>query len=166
MAQETLTFPHLWDVLDEYGKRVRNLYQDNLIRADKIATGTLLNSVEFEVEQYGRRFDVVLTLADYWKWVEDGRKPGKMPSPSVILRWIMAKPVIPRPNEKTGRIPTPAQLSWAIAKKIGKEGIDPTPALKNASDATFAEMEQEIAAAFAEDVGENALLAFQVFGRP
>lgn len=164
MAQETLTFPHLWDVLDEYGKRVRNLYQDNLIRADKIATGGLLNSVEFSVEQYGRRFDVVLTLADYWKWVEDGRKPGKMPPPSAILKWVMAKPVIPKPNAN-GRIPTPQSLSWAIAKSIEKKGILPTPALKQASDATFAEMEQDIAAAFAKDVGENALLAFQVFGR-
>ena len=165
MAQETLTFPHLWDVLDEYGKRVQNLYQDNLIRADKIATGGLLNSVEFSVVQYGRRFDVVLTLADYWKWVEEGRKPGKKPSPYAILAWVLAKPVLPKPNDN-GRIPTPHSLAWAIAKSIGKNGIDPTPALKQASDATFAEMERDIAAAFAEDVGENALLAFQVFGRP
>ena len=165
MAQETLTFPHLWDVLDEYGNRVRNVYQDNLIRADKIATGGLLNSVEFSVVQYGRRFDVVLTLADYWKWVEEGRKPGKMPPPSAILAWVLAKPVIPKPNAN-GRIPTPQSLAWAIAKSIGKNGIAPTPALKQASDATFAEMERDIAAAFAEDVGENALLAFQVFGRP
>lgn len=165
MAQETLTFPHLWDVLDEYGKRVRNLYQDNLIRADKIATGGLLNSVEFSVEQYGRRFDVVLTLSDYWKWVEEGRKPGKMPPPSAILAWVLAKPVLPKPNAN-GRIPTPQSLSWAIAKSIEKRGIAPTPALKQASDATFAEMEKDIAEAFAQDVGENALLAFQVFGRP
>lgn len=165
MAQETLTFPHLWDVLDEYGKRVRNLYQDNLIRADKIATGGLLNSVEFEVEQYGRRFDVVLTLADYWKWVEEGRKPGKMPPPSAILKWVLAKPVLPKPNAN-GRMPTPQSLAWAIAKSIEKNGILPTPALKQASDATFAEMQQDIADAFAKDVGENALLAFQVFGQP
>ena len=165
MAQETLTFTNLQAVLEKYGEEVRNLYQDNLIRADKIATGALLNSVEFSVEQYGRRFDVVLTLADYWKWVEDGRKPGKMPPPSAILKWVLAKPVIPKPNEN-GRIPTPQSLSWAIAKSIEKKGISPTPALKQASDATFAEMEQAIADAFAKDVGENALLAFQVFGRP
>lgn len=165
MAQETLTFTNLQAVLEKYGEEVRNLYQDNLIRADKIATGALLNSVEFSVEQYGRRFDVVLTLADYWKWVEEGRKPGKMPPPSAILAWVLAKPVIPKPNAN-GRIPTPQSLSWAIAKSIEKKGILPTPALKRASEDTFARMEQDIADAFAKDVGENALLAFQVFGRP
>lgn len=165
MEASALTFTNLQAVLEKYGEEVRNLYQDNLIRVDKIATGTLLNSVEFSVEQYGRRFDVVLTLADYWRWVEDGRKPGKMPPPSAILKWVLAKPVIPKPNDN-GRIPTPQSLSWAIAKSIEKNGILPTPALKRASEDTFARMEQDIADAFAKDVGENALLAFQVFGQP
>ena len=115
MAQETLTFTNLQAVLEKYGEEVRNLYQDNLIRADKIATGALLNSVEFSVEQYGRRFDVVLTLADYWKWVEEGRKPGKMPPPSAILKWVLAKPVIPKPNEN-GRIPTPQSLFFLLMR--------------------------------------------------
>ena len=165
METSALTFTNLQAALEKYGEEVRNLYQDNLIRADKIATGTLLNSVEFSVEQYRRRFDVVLTLADYWKWVEDGRKKGTLPPPSAILKWILAKPYIPKPNDN-GRIPTPQALSWAIAKKIEKKGIDPTPALKRASEDTFARMEQDIADAFAKDVGENALLAFQVFGHP
>ena len=165
METSALTFTNLQAVLEKYGEEVRNLYQDNLIRADKIATGTLLNSVEFSVEQYGRRFDVVLTIADYWRWVEDGRKPGKMPPPSAILKWVLAKPVIPKPNDN-GRIPTPQSLSWAIAKSIEKKGILPTPALKRASEDTFARMQKDIADAFAKDVGENALLAFQVFGQP
>lgn len=113
-------FPNLTAALEQYAAEFRNLYQDKLITADRIATGELLNSVNYRVTRDGTVYEVTLSLADYWKYIEDGRPQGsRMPPPAAILRWIMAKPVLPRPDDR-GRVPTPQQLSWAIAKSIKK----------------------------------------------
>lgn len=148
-------FPHLTAALAEYAAAFRNLYQDQLITADRIATGELLNSVDYRVTLDGTVYQVTLSLAEYWKYIEDGRPKGsRMPPPSAILKWIMAKPVLPRPDDK-GRIPTPQQLSWAIAKSIKRR----TDAGDIPGDHSMAQTAQElnakyrpiIARAFAED---------------
>ena len=119
---------HLQQVLQEFAVEVRNLYQDNLITHDHIASGDLLNSVECRVETEDRAFLVQLTLEDYWKYVEDGLAPaGKYPNPGWkafphILNWVTVKPVIPKRDN--GRIPTPKSLAFLITRKSerGHEG--------------------------------------------
>ena len=106
---ELLNTENLQAVLMEYGVAVRNLYQDRLILHDRIATGDLLNSVEVHVEHNGGTYEVQLDLAEYWRYVEMDTEPH-WPPPSAILKWIRAKPVLPRPL-KNGKLPTPEQLA-------------------------------------------------------
>lgn len=128
---ELVSFPHLEKVLEEYGVEVRNTYQDKLIRDGKIATGDLLNKVDFKIKHDGAVYEVGLNLADYWKYVEYGRKPGgKFPPPDVIRQWIQVKPVLPRPMEN-GKLPTLNQLTFLISRSIAEKGIKPTNALGN-----------------------------------
>lgn len=148
-------FPNLTAALEQYAAAFRNLYQDKLITADRIATGELLNSVNYRVTRDGTVYEVFLSLAEYWKFIEEGRPQGsKMPPPSAILRWIMAKPVLPRPDDR-GRVPTPTQLSWAIAKSIKKRtDAGPIPG-DHSMEQTAAELNARwrpiIAQAFAAD---------------
>lgn len=160
-------FTNLLAVLDEYGNAFRNLYQDKLISADKIATGDLLNSVEYRVSVDGTAYEVVLSLAEYWKYIENGRPQGaKMPPPSAILEWINVKPVVPRPDEKTGRVPSPEQLSWKIAKSIkaktDKGPIPGTPLMAQTYEELNAYYRPRIAAAFRADTLQ--LLKLSAFG--
>ena len=165
METNTLTYTHLVAALEEFGVAARNAYQEELIRGGKIASGKLLNSVEVSVEQHGYRYDVVLHLEDYWKWVESGRPPGKLPPVSKILEWVLVKPVLPQPS-MTGRIPTPQSLAWAIAKTIEKKGVEPFPALANTVPATVDSFSQRIAEAFAQDVADaGAFLLKSFFGQ-
>jgi len=113
---ELVTLDNLKAVLEEYGQAVRNLYQDNLILHDRIASGDLLNSVEFRVVEGDHTYEVQLELAEYWKFVEYDTKPH-WPPVSAILEWIRVKPVLPRPDDK-GRIPTPQQLAFLIGRAI------------------------------------------------
>lgn len=152
MAEDTLKFDNLLRVLEEYGNAVRNGYQDALIRSNSIAGGELLNSVEFNVNSKGRSFAVVLTLMDYWRYVEEGTR-SHWPPPSAILKWIQAKPVIPRPDAN-GRLPSPKQLAYLIGRKIAREGTKGTHDLSNTLDALNAEYRGKIAEAFAKDVGD------------
>lgn len=152
MAKDTLiSFENLERVLNEYGKEVRNLYQLNLVHSDRIASGELLNSCEFEVEVNGNTFSVVLSMADYWKYIEEGRNPGKFPPPNKILEWIMIKPVLPRPDDKI-KI-TPRQLAYLIGRKIANEGYEGSHDLKRANDTILEKYQSKIVAALSEDLG-------------
>lgn len=68
---------------------------------------------ELKVTDYGS--GVRLTAPLYVMNMENGRKPGKRPPMDVIKRWIRDK------NKQGANIPEGA--AFAIAKKIGKEGI-------------------------------------------
>lgn len=129
---ELLNFDHLKEVLEEYAQEVRNTYQDNLINNDRIAHGKLLNSVEYQVDFNGTRYEVKLTLEDYWKYIEYGTKPH-FPPPDKLLDWVLVKPVLPRPDAD-GRIPTPKQLAYLIGAKIAKYGTKAGNELHDAID--------------------------------
>lgn len=127
---ELINLNNVMETLEQYAQEVRNKYQDNLIQDDKIASGQLLNSVEYQVVQNGMVYEVQLRLQDYWKYVEYGTKPH-LPPVSKILEWVRVKPVIPRPNDN-GKLPTPIQLAWAITKGIEKHGTIGTESLEEA----------------------------------
>ena len=153
MAQNTLiSFDNLQAVLLEYGKEVRNQYQLNLIHSDRVASGELLNSCEFDLKLTDKTYQVRLELADYWKYVEYGRNPGKFPPTSKILDWIMIKPVIPRPD-RNGKLPTPKQLAFLIGRKIANEGYEGSKDLEKANDSLIKRYEPKIVAALAKDLG-------------
>lgn len=117
---ELINFDNLMETLNEYAMEVRNLYQDKLITHDRIASGKLLNSVEYRVDYNGTEYSVKLILEDYWVYIEEGTKPH-FPPINKILEWVQIKPVIPRPD-KEGKIPTPKQLAFLIARKISEVG--------------------------------------------
>lgn len=117
---DMLNFDNVLKVLQDYAVEVRNLYQDSLIRHDRIASGGLLNSAECRVDVGDRSFEVVMSLEDYWRYVEEDTRPH-WPPVSAILRWVQIKPVIPRPDA-AGRIPAPKQLAYLIGRKIAREG--------------------------------------------
>ena len=148
---ELLNTENLRAVLMEYGVAVRNLYQDRLILHDRIATGDLLNSVEVRVEHNGGTYEVQLDLAEYWRYVEMDTEPH-WPPPSAILKWIRAKPVLPRPL-KNGKLPTPEQLAFLIGRKIAVFGTKGHPDLTDSVEDMNKAYQERIAAALARDVG-------------
>lgn len=131
-----MSFNHLADVLDKYGAAVCEAYRKELAAKGKNAAGALSGSVRYIVKRETATYAVDLSLADYWKYVEYGRGPGKFPPPDKILEWVRIKPVIPRPMEN-GKLPTDKQLAYLIGRKIARDGIGPTPALSTASGSVY-----------------------------
>lgn len=125
---ELINLNNVMEVLEQYAQEVRNTYQDKLIQDDRIASGDLLNSVEYQVVRNGMTYEVQLRLEDYWKYVEYGTKPH-FPPMDKILEWIRVKPVLPRPNEN-GDLPTPQQLAFLIARSISEHGTEGTEDLE------------------------------------
>ena len=149
--EELLSLPNVQRVLGEFAVALRNKYQDNLILHNRIASGDLLNSVEYVIDRDGYTYTVSLMLKDYWYFVENGRKAGKWPPMDAILSWIKAKPVLPRPNAE-GKLPTPQQLAFLIARKIGEEGTEGTQDLRKATDTIWDAFEDRLYEAIDEDV--------------
>lgn len=146
-----IDLPHVQAVMEEMAIAIRNEYQDNLIRNDRIASGDLLNNIEYEVTRGDFTYTIYVKMKDYWYFVENGRKAGKWPPIDNILNWIRVKPVLPRPNAE-GKLPTPQQLAFLIARKIGEEGTQGTQDLRKATDTIWDTFEDRLYEAIDEDV--------------
>lgn len=152
---ELISLTNLEAALKVYAEKAGEIYRKNLALGGKNASHDLADSVTAYVETDGRAFEVRVSLLDYWKYVEGGSQgtessppgavyPAHFPPPRALERWIEVKPVIPRPMAD-GRIPTPRQLSWVIARSIERRGIEPFPAMA----ATIEELNREYREVFA-----------------
>lgn len=162
MAKETLELTNTIKVLNEYATAWANAYRAELIAEGKRATGDLIRSIKGEVVITNDEVSAVLNVEDYWKNVEYGRRSKqqdssiKFPPISAILKWIQVKPVIPRPDTLSGKVPTQAQLAFLIARSIQQNGIPPTHALRDTNEATFNAFEQKLRDALTADLEHTA----------
>lgn len=155
-----MTFDGLNAALKEYAEEVRALYRQRLILDDKYASGKLIQNLKTYVKAKGVKYEVGLYLMDYWKYVEEGRRPGKFPPPDKILEWIKIKPVLPDPD-KDGRIPTPEQLSFLIGRKIADSGITAGHQLKETVDQVNARWLPKLQQALQEDFEGYVIRVFE-----
>ena len=150
-ANTLISFSNLEAVLQQYAAELKEVYKKHLVEADRLASENLINSVETQVETDQGAYLVTITLADYWKYVEDDTKPH-WPPVSAILEWIRVKPVIPRPDSRD-RIPKPEQLAYLIGRKISREGTEGSHDIALSATECNRKYEPLIAEALAQDLG-------------
>lgn len=147
---ELLELTELRKVLEDFAVDIRDRYKDVLANNDHIASRQLVDSIRTQVVVGESAYEVTMTLADYWKYVENDTRPH-FPPPSAILKWIEVKPVIPRPDAN-GRIPTPKQLAFLISRKIAREGTKGTHDLAQTKDNILPWYKERIEAALGHDM--------------
>lgn len=154
MATKTLI---KWDntrkVLAEYGKEFVSVYRERL-KSGRINTSkmSLSNSVRYRVQSGNTWIAVDISLLDYWRYVEYGRRPGKMPPISAIEEWIKIKPITPSAYGGK-KVPTTRSLAYLIARKIGLEGIKPRGNFAGTQEALLRAFDKDLSEAVAQDVG-------------
>ena len=151
MADELINLDELQKVLQDYAKEAEEVYKYQISLGAKNASRKLTDSVTSKVVVNGQAFEIYLNLQHYWKYIEEGRKPGKFPPVGAILNWISVKPIIPRPDGN-GKIPTPNQLAFLIGRKIENEGIEPFPALETTKVELDKIYHEKLSAALGHDV--------------
>lgn len=153
MEENALTLTRTEAALVAYGEAVARLYKTKLRdKGHYTQESKLINSIRAQVTiPTAGTYEVALGLEDYWKYVEHGRRPGKWPPRSAILRWVQIKPVIPYPD-KNGRLPSEQSLAFLIQRKIGTQGIAPSNDLANTLEELNAAWLPKIEQAFADDV--------------
>ena len=148
-----MTFNNLQQVLDDFIKDVAETYKSLLLRDGKNATGELISSIKpMTPELVDGAFQCSLSLAPHWKYVENGRRPGKFPPIDNILDWVKAKPQLARPNRLDRKEITPKQLAFLVARKIATKGIQPGNQLEEAMDIVYARWKDRIDAAITADI--------------
>ena len=154
METSTLSFDNLQIALDSFINDFIKTYKSLLIRDDKKASGNLISSLKpVSIQFKNNKFEANISIASYWKYVEYGRKPGKMPPVSKILEWVRVKPDLPRPRNNA-KPPTDAQLAFLIARKIGRDGIKPGNQLEEAINIVWINHRRDISDAISADLQE------------
>lgn len=147
-----------YEVLKDYAIELRNTLQDSYITDDRIATGDLLNSVEYIIEKDDRQIEVSLQLKEWWKYVEEDTKPH-FPPPDAMLNYIKAKPILPKPD-RNGKLPTPNQLAYLIGRKISEVGTTGTHNVRDTVRLMNERYEEKIGQAISEDINNELDVIF------
>lgn len=108
-------------------------YKANLSGKGK-GNGELVSRSTSNISLNGVNYEIILNLPDYWRYIEEGRQPGKFPNLGKIKNWVEVKNVLPR--EINGKLPSENQLSFLISRKIARDGIPSTPCLVDAVQST------------------------------
>lgn len=118
----------LYDTLQRYAETIINNYKDKLKAEGHVATGNLIDSLDWEIRNEDDDIVVYLNIEQYAGALEYGRKPtsnGNDGGPTLhdkIVEWLRVKGIQPE-NERS--LPTEQafeSMAWAITTKIHKEG--------------------------------------------
>lgn len=157
-------FTNLFNTLNEYCEKFKELYVENLKNDDRVASDQLINSVKTEVKAGNDTFEVVLQVADYYQWIENGRKAGKFPPVNAILDWIKVNNILPTPD-KNGKLPTEKQLAFLIGRAIKDKGYDGGHYVKKTMDALNTEYINRLHEALQKDFDEYSIKIWNGFDK-
>ena len=101
-----------------YGNPVKGM-------GDKVASGKLLNSIQYDVDVQNGDPTLVISYIDYFENVNLGRKKERRRVPvSALVEWIKIRGIQGR--DKKGRFIPRLSLAFAIQTNIFKFGIRPS----------------------------------------
>ena len=153
-------FKHTMKALNDFGQKIVDNYRAEL-EACNYQDGQLYRTLSYSVKMNSSSWLISISLEEYWKYIEYGRRPGKMPPLDVIEKWINVRQILPRPlTLKSGKsvVPTIPQLSFLIARKIGRDGIQPRPFFKQSFEEAKREYLAKIEEAIIQDIKESLVI--------
>jgi hypothetical protein len=130
------------------------------------ASKHLRKSIKFTIKPYGLAYYFDLHLADYYQWVDKGRKPGKMPPVSEIIKWTTNKHLVfdngklrratddkkSKLNLLSKNLSLQTKIAWAIARGIAKHGTKATNFYTPVVDLWIKTLKEELPKAYGKDI--------------
>lgn len=154
MEESTLKFNHLLIAINDFLNDFIEIYKSILTKDNKKASGNLISSIRnYNVVLDGEFLKGEISLANYWKYVEYGRKRGKFPPPQAILNWVELKQ-LPRPISGL-KTPTKEQFAYLVGRKIAREGIQPGNQFQEALNIAWNKWERPISEAASKDISDS-----------
>jgi len=98
-------------VADDFGEALVDELKFQIADKDKFATGNLADSMYYEVKEANGKAVISVFAANYFRFVDRGRRPGaKMPPAEPIRAWMRVKSI-------------PRRAEFPIRRAIAKNGI-------------------------------------------
>jgi hypothetical protein len=97
---------------------------------NKVASGSLRNSIEVKVVRKNTNIAIELFANDYFQWVQSGRAPGKKGVPiSAIMQWMGYRGIraTDKTNPEYGALQSQVATAYIINKGRIKKGKHPLP---------------------------------------
>jgi len=180
MQKGKIDFNKVGDLVYQFAEDLIKDLQANLDKAQGKfnspinSSFSLRQSITFEplrITQNGVQFD--LKLNEYYKWVDEGRKPGDRPPVDDILQWINTKPLIiqskvdlTKVNKKGLVVKRRAsaiekltieeekrKVAYLIARKIERKGTTATNFYSSVvTEERFNKFAKDLSEAFKQDI--------------
>ena len=145
-------------VLNEFAQSIVDTYKDKI---KEYSSGRLYNSITFKTSITGKGLKVTINLADYWQYIEYGRRKGaKMPPIKAIKDWIEVRNIVPRPMKlPSGKteIPTTESLAYLIARSISRKGIPARPYMQQSIDENMDAFLRDLSIAVESDIADSVI---------
>lgn len=100
-------------LLDRFGRQYVSTLVGFLKKHNKSASGALINSIDYRLQETANEIKLVIESNDYLKYVDEGRKKGTYPNIQAIKNWATLKGI-------------PQTAVFPIARSIFQFGIQPT----------------------------------------
>ena len=140
----------------EIGRNRTRTYRSGSYSSPIDNTGKLKESIESIAKETSKGISFNIMSNDYGLAV-DGGSSRKQPAVDELIDWIRSKPI--RIRDSKGRFATATDyrvrgLAYAIAKKIGRDGIQPTGFIQDAINQSMDKL-NKLGAAVGKDVSLN-----------
>lgn len=145
-----IKWTNLERILNEFADEVISGARQNLADNGTNATNNLSDTLEKIIDIGDDYYKVSISLADYWRYVEEGTGPQHLPDarptywPKIepLKEWVSAKPGVPKDDA----------FAYAVRGKIHASGTTAQPFFQPAVDDALARFEERIAEAIEQDV--------------
>lgn len=127
------------NILNIFGESIVGELVKELKNLGKDASGKLINSLDYRLQDVGGEVNLFILSEDYLEWVDKGRKPGSYPPISEISKWASLKGI-------------PQTAVFPISYNIFKFGIRPTNVIEKSIDNVF---NSNIFREFENKIGDN-----------
>lgn len=137
-------------ILENYKQIIIDALADSLEKNDRIAKGLLVQSISINIRSFATNMVMEISMADYWKYVDGGRKKGsKMPPIDAMLKHIAnrginykgiqnnyrnTKGILVKRKKPLAKEKALRTLAYLIGRSISKKGIKPTNFVDEAFD--------------------------------
>ncbi len=129
-------------------------YKNTKTNTDTLSNSDIVKNLKVGIENER----LVISIYDYWQYIESGRKVGeKMVPISVLIDWIKRKKILGR--NKKGQFISVNNLAWAIAKSIQLKGISKRPIFTEAYNETSKEFDKKLNI-YIDSITKSILLRF------
>ena len=138
-------------VLARFGQKLQEDLIKSLDNKNKNASGGLRQSIQAipDVSIQDGMYTYVLSMASYYEFVDEGRKPGKMPPIDSLVKWVRQKSAFG--GLEVNKSEDVRGVAFGIAKNIAKFGIKPSYFFSNViDDGRLEQLTEDLAIAGAE----------------